>query len=178
MVDYIHISYDYHPIITNNISLISFISYNNNTFVVCDHYLCSFTSYHIHSSTHSLYHLSLYVHGNMYMYILIYSSIHYLSDTFWQSTGHPLHILLALLASYTNNPSLVSSCEKLIYYYSDYMIVFHFFMILLGYHLLQIIMLDKVGRYLIELHPATPDLTSVTTGLRNLERQIRTLMKN
>ena len=43
----------------------------------------------------------------------------------------------------------------------------------LGHRSLQINWI-KVGRYLVELqtmNPATPDLTSVTTGLRNLDKQ-------
>ena len=40
--------------------------------------------------------------------------------------------------------------------------------------------LDKVGGYLVQLQtlsPTTPDLTSVTTGLRDLERRIQATMK-
>ena len=97
----------------------------------------------------------------------------------WQSTGHPLLVLLALLTSYTNNSSLISSYEMLVSYKPHHMILFHFF--LSGHCSSQIIILDNVGGYLVELqtmNPATPDLTFVTTGLRNLEKQIQTLMKN
>ena len=135
-----------------------------------NHYLCSFTSY---SSTHSLYHVTLsYHHGNMYMYMLlsIYSSF---IGHFWQFTRHPLHILsvlLALLTSYTNNPSLVSTYEKLVHYKLDYMILFHFF--LLGHHLLQIYWIKLIDTWLnsrqwIQLHLILPLLLLVLEILRD-----------
>ena len=109
-----------------------------------------FTVYYYPSNSLFIY---LFIYPCIYhpspIHLYCYHSIHYLQDTFWQSTGHPLHILLVLLAlltSYTNNPSLVSSYEKLVSSRPHYMVLFHFF--LLGHRSLQIYQIKLVDTWL------------------------------
>ena len=52
---------------------------------------------------------------NVVIVCLFFFVLFTMQDSFWQSAGHPLHVLsviITVLSSITNNPSLVSSYER------------------------------------------------------------------
>uniref|UniRef100_A0A1X7TTR9 Nucleoporin Nup133/Nup155-like C-terminal domain-containing protein n=2 Tax=Amphimedon queenslandica TaxID=400682 RepID=A0A1X7TTR9_AMPQE len=81
----------------------------------------------------------------------LYNNLFEEKDTFWGSVGRPLHVLLvllALLSAYTANSSLVATKHSSV----------------------------AIDKYLVELQtldPSTPDINTLTAGLRNLKRELQ-----